>query len=429
MTFNIKFSGLSGQSQEILSAVQVVKTIWEKRLDSRKNITVNIDLKFSDFTTEPEVLNNDEIGRRFLELQAIPPINLTRANKQELTAARLYLQSRLLGITSAKDEFHINNVLYDQLLQSIRSSSTSPNDNLALSSLEGLSREAAFSKPVIRLTRANAKALGLLLGDNINIDARILLNTKSPRLNWEYNSSSDIESPKDQSRKDFIGLLSHEVGHALGFASENRQGGSSIAPSSPLDLFRFLPNASGTSTPELVNTELRKYFSIDRGVTPENYFSINENQRSDDNHFSQYKDNTDAAEGKVKTVTGLMSPFVLPRQDDNKRTNFNFDELQPSVVNTPRGRVVPGSFDRIRIADLVAFDIIGWDIKQINTGLIRAKAIKNQSVRSVGETLLLDKGSTKLPTNLDDIITLAPTNGTAVYGKGGYDTIAIYGIP
>jgi hypothetical protein len=193
---------------------------------------------------------------------------------------------------------------YDNLLQAIASSSSSDNDKIAVSSLRNLNSNKAFTKPLIQVSNPNAKALGLIVNNGNAIDARIFINNNlASYLQWDYNSNDNTNSPKDQSKKDFIGVLSHEVGHALGFITAEA--------ASPLDLFRFIP--PDNTIPKLGGDGIRKYFSIDGGITPENYF-----QFDDDNHFSQYKDNTDTANEKVKTVVGLMSPSILPRQDNNK---------------------------------------------------------------------------------------------------------------
>jgi Ca2+-binding RTX toxin-like protein len=418
MTLNINFLGIENQPLEIKNSASLVKKIWESRLDSKSNVNLNIEVKFSDFTNDSNVLGREDGGLdpELLRLQNKGVQNLTLKEKKDFNSRKLAAQ-KTLGLTSTRSDLYIEKT-YDEFIDKISLSNLSDNDKVALDSLKSLAIDVKFSKPKIKLSRPNAKALGFV-NDNA-IDAKIFINTnlasfqengKSKKFSWSYNSSNDLDSPVDQSKKDFIGLLSHEVGHALGFASDNYDGNSSI---SSLDLFRF----SGKSKlPATTVGDFQKYFSIDRGTTRESYFEF-----ADDQHFSQYTDGSSSANGQFKKVTGLMSPFVLPRKD--AKSSFNVDELQPAVINQPSGKVQPGSFDRVKKADLIALDVIGWDLKQINTGKLNSIAAgKNRKPRSSGKSEDKILAKNYQGTEQDDTIALSLTNGTAINGNGGYDII------
>jgi hypothetical protein len=100
----------------------------------------------------------------------------------------------------------------------------------------------AFSSLTVRLSRANARALGFVndivdpnavpLGGG---DAGIGFNSGFP---FDFNPNNGIDFDKI----DFDSVATHEIGHALGFLSES--GGIVYAPPSIWDLFRFRPGAS-----------------------------------------------------------------------------------------------------------------------------------------------------------------------------------------
>lgn len=101
----------------------------------------------------------------------------------------------------------------------------STNDALAVASLEsgssysfaingttdngGLIHTASAS--LVRLTNANAKAVGLYTGSDAH-DASLTFNTN---LSFDFDPTDGIDTGK----YDFVGVAAHEIGHALGFTS------------------------------------------------------------------------------------------------------------------------------------------------------------------------------------------------------------------
>ena len=141
-------------------------------------------------------------------------------------------------------------------------------------------------KPIkkINVTRANAKALGMIEGDDSGLDGYILMrNLTDDSVDWNYDILDD-EIPVNT--LDFLSVALHEVGHTLGFVSgvddptwlgvvlEGEEKGKEINRdkmkyATVLDLFRVSDKSvseyGGVS--DLTISGGNKFFSIDRGET------------------------------------------------------------------------------------------------------------------------------------------------------------------
>lgn len=156
---------------------------------------------------------------------------------------------------------------------------TSANDTTAIANLNGkgsaqyqaLVGSQTVTGDQIRLTSANAKALGVAPQDAA-LDGYILLNSfQGSALAWNYDyTRSTSANPKSL---DFLSVALHEVGHILGFISDIDQSAKSInigsnspATLSPLDLFRYSDRSVSSSAIEF-SSGASAYFSIDGGKT------------------------------------------------------------------------------------------------------------------------------------------------------------------
>ncbi len=213
---------------------------------------------------------------------------------------------------------------------------TSNNPNGSGSATPYLDDDGDANNTTVRLTTANAKAAGLL-GATSTSDAMI---TFSNAFTYDYDSSDGITS----GAFDYVGIATHEIGHALGFVSGvdvldgnappiNGPFGDDQFPFvSSLDLFRYSTTSTASGVIDWTADNRAKYFSLDSGVTSIASFSTGRNF-GDGQQASHWKDNFGL---------GIMDP------------TFGTGELGTISGN-----------------DTLAFDAIGWDlIPEPSTGLL-----------------------------------------------------------
>ncbi len=141
----------------------------------------------------------------------------------------------------------------------------------------------------MKMTRANAKSVGLVAGNSNTTDAAISF---SNQFTWDFDPSDGI----DVGAYDFIGVATHEIGHALGFVSAvdvlDINGGNFAHTAywtNPLDLFRFSAVGTGNNRAFLAGGE-DAFLSIDGGSTLGTQFSEGR-FLGDGRQASHWKDN------------------------------------------------------------------------------------------------------------------------------------------
>jgi hypothetical protein len=176
----------------------------------------------------------------------------------------------------------------------------------------------------VGMTTANAKALGLL-SPTTTSDALIRFNSD---FGFDFDPSDGISG----GQFDFIGVATHELGHALGFVSgvddvDQSAGASpdSAFSSNLIDLFRYSSAslAFGAGISDYTADNRTKYFSLDGGATSLALFSTG----------TIYGDGRQASHWKDNLGLGLMDPTV------------NYGELMVLTEN-----------------DLRAFDALGYTL-------------------------------------------------------------------
>lgn len=182
----------------------------------------------------------------------------------------------------------------------------------------------------IWLTTANAKALGLNAGaGNVggcigNCDAFIQFNSNFA---FDFDPDNGIGA----GLYDFVGVATHEIGHALGFISGVDILDQNFGPFSDnaftfvtsLDLFRYSSLSAANDVIDWTADNRAKYFSIDGGATAIAGFSTGISQ-GDGRQASHWKDGLGL---------GIMDPTVST-----------------------------GELLAISDNDKLAFDVIGWNL-------------------------------------------------------------------
>ena len=207
------------------------------------------------------------------------------------------------------------------------------------------------------LARADAKALGLVAGNSVTSDATIRF---SSNFTWDFNPNNGITG----GQFDFVGVATHEIGHALGFISGVDNVDYYSAPNgpgrnvdlngaaagngelsifsdvfSPLDLFRYTPTSHST---------LGNPLGLTDGGTP--YFSVN---------------------GGISSVGNLFSTGTY--NGDGRQASHWKDEVPSLGIMDPT--LAPGELAVIRTLDVTALDAIGFDLASAITAVPEPSSI------------------------------------------------------
>lgn len=203
------------------------------------------------------------------------------------------------------------------------------------SKLVSLDNNDSTNNVALALTSANARALGWNPGSSTHVDATI---TFSSSFFWDYDQRDGVGA----GLQDFVGVAIHEMGHAFGFVSgvddvdyyiTHPMDLDGYAVFSTLDLFRY----SAPGTLDLAAGD-QSYFSLDGGKTNLGLFSTGA-LNGDGRQASHWKDNLGL---------GIMDPTANPA----------------GQANTPSE------------LDLIAFDVIGWNIiPEPSSGILLAAGL------------------------------------------------------
>ncbi len=291
----------AGTPQTVVDAFNLAAANWTAVLGD--NINVNIDLGW-------QALGAGVLGRT--------SYNLVQQDYGTVTAA-------LNGSATSADDLSAYAHLqpgssYNRLINHTTDNPNGPNSGTPYLN----------SSSTVSMTRANAKALGLL-ADGSGIDATIVFNSSMP---FDYNPA-DGTTPGTY---DFATIATHELGHALGFISvvntlEQMPGPAANLPSSILDLFRYSSAslAAGAGVIDSTADMRAKYFSVNGGSTSVAGFATG----------SVYGTGYAADHWQEFTYVGIMVPE-------------SFAGLRRSITTT----------------DLRAFDVIGYKLPEPGTGAL-----------------------------------------------------------
>ena len=221
-----------------------------------------------------------------------------------INAGYVSLGSGILGSAGSSQQTYS----YTNVRNALNGDQSSADDATAVANLSGGSSVSYFtnytsnnpngsgsfsayqtSTSSVRMTRANAKALGLLNAHSTVQDASINF---SSNFTWDFDPTDGITA----GAYDFVGVATHELGHAMGFISGvdglDGSGGNDDDTDfrlRTLDLFRY-SNVGGGNNRAFLAGGIDAFFSFDNGGTMGAQFSEGVSQ-GDGRQASHWKDN------------------------------------------------------------------------------------------------------------------------------------------
>lgn len=324
----INLNPAAGMSAQAIAGFQAAANLWQAIL--LDPVTVNIDI---DFTA--------------LGAGILGSTNVTDA---------LYgygaVNGALVGdATSADDGIATANLPGGAAVNAVMNE-TSDNPNGFGSPTPYVDDDGGANNANLRISNANAKALGLLPGGQGGADAAIAFSTA---FTFDFDPSDGIGA----GAFDFVGVAAHEIGHALGFISgvdaldfNAGQGGNFLDNQftfyTVMDLYRFSDLSISA------NNLLKKTGGVwGAGGNVQDWAADNRNK-----WFS--------IDGGVTKIAGLDPAFANGvflgdgRQASHWKDNLGIGIMDPTAAL--------GELLAISARDIQMFDVIGWDLFQQGPG-------------------------------------------------------------
>ena len=222
---NFSFTNEGGASAAMMTGMAEAASIWSSRLND--SITINIRVNAS----------------------ALPAGVIAHTDTFYDPYSYSSFRSALIADRTSSDDQSATNHLQSGAVFSMLINRTANNPSGVVSAtpyfdtgLGGPGQAGSANNSTVRISSANAKAMGLYPANSPGIDGTI---TISNTVSFDFNRSNGIGS----SQVDFVGVVAHEMGHLMGFVSGvDVLNGNSAAPGltdnqlqyvTPLDQFRF----------------------------------------------------------------------------------------------------------------------------------------------------------------------------------------------
>ncbi len=285
VALEFNFDQQPGMPQEAVDGFNRAGALWETLLTD--DITVNVEIGFEQLS--PGVLGS------------------TRSNRITASYAD-FVMALNSQPQSASDAAAIQSLQAAPAFQ-LLINRTADNPNGAGSPQVYLDDDASANNSTVRLTRANAKALGLLDATAGGFDATIIFSSE---FNWDFEPDDGI----DANHFNFVYVAAHEIGHMLGFTSgvDILDGNSppdrgpfnsdAFVFVSPADIFRFSTESAAETGGAIdwAADNRPKFFAIDGGATGLGEFS----------RGRTFGDGQQASHWRDNQGLGLMDPTVAP---------------------------------------------------------------------------------------------------------------------
>jgi hypothetical protein len=312
LTFNLSF--IAGTSDAEKAAFNTAASMWSSVLGDA--VTVNLTVGTG----------------------ALGATTLAQTGSRELVYDYSQVKSALSSDrSSALDNSAVAHLTADNSIDMLINR-TKDNPNGAGSATPYLDNGQGLNNSVVRMTTANARALGLAVsssgpaisGCSSLCDGFIEFNTQG--ISWDLDPRNGVSGGS----YDFVGSAAHEIGHALGFISGvDVLDQTAVSPFynadqyndvTTLDLFRYSTQSSALGAIDWTADNRLKYFSVDGGATAIASFA----------NGVKYGDGRQASHWKDGLSLGLMDPTAST-----------------------------GATLAIGFNDLAALDAIGWNLSPV----------------------------------------------------------------
>jgi hypothetical protein len=309
LEFNLIDVVPGGMNPLALGGFQAAANYWSSQFVD--DITVNIEIGFS----------------------ALDPGVLGQAGSSDGTLSYTGFRNAIIAdATTADDAVAAANLPGGPSLD-IYLNRTSNSPNGSGSPTPFVDNDGDINNTTIRMSTANAKALGVLAHNDPGLDAAITFSTL---FTWDFDPNNGIDALK----QDFVGVAIHEIGHAMGFTSGvdildiNSPGTGGPFPDDAfiyvksLDVFRMSDDSETAGADIDWTADTRdKYFSIDGGTT-----NLTPGLGGGFSTGKTHGDGQQASHWKDNKSLGIMDPTAQPA----------------------------GFVNVVTALDLQALDVIGW---------------------------------------------------------------------
>ena len=384
LTFN--FNPQPGMDQDAIDGFVEAGELWSVIYDDA--ITLNIDIDFRQL--DPGVLGSTSSDRTTVDYGDFVTAVVGAATSADDTASSGSLQA---------------GPSFDMLLNR-----TANSPHGSGSATPFLDDDSDANNRAVRLTRANAKALGLIAADDTGRDAFISFSSD---FNWDFDPGNGITA----NHFNFVFVAAHEIGHMMGFTSGvDILDGNSPPVNGPFqdslftwvsgpDSFRFSSDSfdEGGGIIDWTADNRPKFFSIDGGATDLGEFSRGRN----------FGDGQQASHWKDDRGLGIMDPTVGAGEEGN-------------ITNL----------------DIQLFDVIGYDLnggQPVATGEADLAISSSASVNVTYTITVTNNGpdaaigavvSDTFPTGLSGVAwTCTATGGAACAPSGSGDILDTVDLP